>query len=77
MLADQSQNLPPVLEITKAAYGGSIAQLPPEDRDRLAHRAGNLASCVRFGLDEPEAMRRLRGVAAELHDVPTAPQAAR
>jgi len=30
--------------------------------------AGHLAACVRFGLAEPEALRRLHGVTEDLHD---------
>jgi GAF domain len=69
MLASQSQNLPPVLELTEAAYDFPAAQWPPVGRDRLARRAGHLASCVRFGLDEPESMWRLHGVTGDLADV--------
>jgi hypothetical protein len=70
MLASESKNLPPILEITEAVYSGSAAQLPPVGRERLIQRARHLASYVRFGLDEPEAMRRLHGVTGDLHDVP-------
>ncbi|HXZ75725.1 MAG TPA: GAF domain-containing protein [Streptosporangiaceae bacterium] len=49
-------------------YEGPAGQLPPVGRETLAQRAGHLASYVRFGLDEPEAMRRLHGLTGDLHD---------
>ena len=68
MLANKSQNLLPLLERAGAVYKGPAGQLPPIGREAFARRAGQLASYVRFGLDEPTAMRRLHGLTGELHD---------
>jgi len=68
MLASKSQNLLPVLERAGTVYKGPAGQRPPVGRETFAQRAGQLASYVRFGLDEPEAMRRLHGLTGDLHD---------
>jgi hypothetical protein len=69
MLARESENVPPVLEMAAAMYKGSAGQLPPVDRGRLIQRASHVAACVRFSLAEPEAMCRLHGVTKDFHDV--------
>jgi hypothetical protein len=70
MVTSASQNLPPVLEMVQAVYGGSAAYLPPPGRPGLAQRARHLAAGVRFGLDEPQAMLLLHSVTHRLRDVP-------
>jgi hypothetical protein len=70
MLSGESQNLRPVLEMMEYVYRGSAGLLPPVGRARLAQRAGQLGAAVRFGLDEPQAIVRLRSVTKELHRAP-------
>jgi GAF domain len=69
LLASESQNLLPVLETIRAVYRGAPGQLPAAGRDGLAQRAAGLASGVRFGMDDPEALRRLQELARDLRDV--------
>ena len=70
MVAGESRNLLPVLEMAEAVYKGSAGQLPPVSPERLAQRAAHLAAGVRFALAEPEALRRLHAVTADLHQAP-------
>jgi len=67
MSPGKSRNLPSVLEMAEAVYRGQAGQMPAVGRERLAQRAAHLAACVRFAVDEPEAMRRLHAVAGDLH----------
>jgi GAF domain len=66
MLVGESQNLPPVLEMAEAVYRGSASELSPAG-EMLAQRAGHFAAGVRFGLEQPQAMRRLHGLTKDLH----------
>ena len=66
MLASESQNLLPALELTEAVYRGSARQLPAVSQEGLAQRAARLAAGVRFALDEPTAMRRLHSIIGDL-----------
>jgi len=69
MVASKSQNLLPVVDTVQDAYRGSAGRLPAVGRDGAARRAGHLASRVRFGVAEPQALRRVREVSQGLGDV--------
>jgi hypothetical protein len=66
MFAGKSQNLPG-LEQAEEACRDPATRLPPITAEMLAQRAGHFAAGVRFGMDEPEAMRRLHKVTGGLH----------
>ena len=68
MLASESQNLLPVLEMAEAVFRGPVSQSPPPGRDRLAQRAARLSARIRFALDEPDALRDIRVLTGDLHD---------
>jgi GAF domain-containing protein len=70
MLVDGSQNLPSALAMVEAVYRGAARELAPVSKDRLAQRAGHFAAGVRFGLDEPGAMRRLHTLTGDLAGIP-------
>jgi hypothetical protein len=70
MLVDGSQNLPSALAMVEAVYRGAARELAPVSKDRLAQRAGHVAAGVRFGLDEPGAMRRLHTLTGDLAGIP-------
>jgi hypothetical protein len=60
MFPGNSKNLPGLPEHAAVVYRDAAAQLPPTSAHALAKRAEHFASAVRFGLDQPEAIRRLR-----------------
>ncbi len=70
MLGSRSQNLPSAVAMVEAVYRGAARQLSPVSKDRLAQRAGHFAAGVRFGLDEPAAMRRLHSLTGDLAGLP-------
>ncbi len=70
MALTKSQNLVPVLDTLQAVYRSSAGQPPEAGRDGAAQRAASLASGVRLGLDDPQALRRLRRVIWGLGDAP-------
>ena len=67
LLARKSQNLPSALDMAEAVYRRSAAQLSSPSGERLAQRARYFAAGFRFGLEEPEAIRRLHGFTKDLH----------
>jgi hypothetical protein len=69
MFTSKSQNLPGMLEQAAAVFRDAAGQLPPASRQELAQRARHFAWAVRFGLDQPRAMRRLHQATGGLRDV--------
>jgi hypothetical protein len=70
MLTNGIENIPGSLEQVEAAYRTSLAQLPSAGEERLAQRVEHFASAVRFGLAEPDAMRRLHDLTKDLRTIP-------
>jgi hypothetical protein len=68
VMAAECQNLPG-LDQAAAVYYDAAAQLPRASGQVLARRAAHFASGVRFGLAEPEVMRRLHEVTGGLRGV--------
>jgi hypothetical protein len=64
------ENLPAPLARAEARYRYAAAQLAPVGREMLALRVQHFASSLRFGLDEPGAMRRLHEVSKDLSTLP-------
>jgi GAF domain-containing protein len=69
LMFTKSQNLPGMLEQAAAVFRDAAGQLPPASRQELAQRARHFAWAVRFGLDEPGAMRRLHQATGGLLNV--------
>ncbi len=70
MLVDKSQNPPKLYQGAESLSAGGTAP-NALSAGMLARRAEHFASCVRFSLDEPEAMRRMHHVTRRLRDVPS------
>ncbi len=70
MPATAIENLPAPLAQAEARYRYLAAQLAPVGRETLARRVQHFASSLRFGLDEPAAMRRLHEVSKDLGALP-------
>jgi hypothetical protein len=70
MAGTESLNLPRMVEQARAAYDGRAGRRPPADALAATRRAGHLSWFVRLSLDEPDAMRRMQGMAGNLHDSP-------
>jgi hypothetical protein len=68
MLGEVSQNLSPVLEMAWRVYQGLAAYLSPAGGDSADRKVEYFAACVRFGLDEPEAIQCLHTGTDELSD---------
>jgi GAF domain len=64
------ENLPVPLARAEARYRYAAAQLAPAGREMLARRVQHFASSLRFGLEQPAAMRRLHEVSKDLGTLP-------
>jgi len=70
MAGSENLNLPRLGGQAEAAYHASAGPRPAADARTAARRAGHLSWFVRMSLDEPGAMRRMQGMAGNLHDSP-------
>jgi len=70
MAGTESLDLPRMVEQAEAAYHGQAGRRPLLTALADARRAGHLSWFVRLSLDEPDAMRRMQGMAGNLHDSP-------
>ena len=70
MAGSENLNLPRLGGQAEAAYHASAGRRPAADAWTAARRAGHLSWFVRLSLDEPGAMRRMQGMAGNLHDSP-------
>jgi hypothetical protein len=64
------ENLPEALEQVEAAYRDARTRPPSDGKERLARRVEHFASSARFGLAEPDAMRRLHDLTKDLRTIP-------
>lgn len=67
MLVNKGQDPLKLSQDAKVSCAGDVA-LDELSAEMLARRAEHFASCVRFSLDEPEAMRRMHQVTRKLRD---------